>query len=654
MIQPNDDIRAAARATGEHLRDELETLDGEPAGPSASSDITGKLPLPTTTRHAAQRLFFRFIVLAVSLNALLGLGLIAFDVADSLGGTRERLREVGEILGGMCTGLMERHPNRAPEQVVAEVAAVSNTPMALVGSRGEILYATDGRIRQHFFKLFGPRPSAGTRFEISDHLGGLSGAWLLSPFVHDLSLLVIVGHSPRDEGLLQYMTISAGVLGLGLAISFWIMLGATRWVLHRPLQRLVDQLTGALARDIERRRSAERRAVDARIEAERHLTFRDNLINASSSVGIVATDAAGTVQIYNRAAERILGYPSDEIVGKTTIETLRRLAQRQPSQEVPLRSLMEPLEGEEFLVDQAGEQHLVAMSRSEIADGEGTRMGELLAFIDVTKPRQLEAELHLNELQLLQSAKMASLGEMATGVAHELNQPLNNIGLMASRMLKRVNALPDADAAFCRERLGRIRDQVERAGRIIDQLRGFGRRSERPLERVDVRLPLGHVEEMLASELEQDGIALRIALPPALPLVKAEPSQLEQVLVNLLLNARDAFRIAGLTPPVGRYIRVEAERRTLEGGRPALALLVRDNGPGMSDEVRSRVFQPFFTTKDPGQGTGLGLSISYGLIRSFGGTLSVESRFGHGAEFAIVLPLADERDEATDDHPADR
>jgi PAS domain S-box-containing protein len=608
--------------------------------------------LPETSRGAAAGLFFRFIVLAIGLNALLGLGLIVFDIADTLRNTRDQLTELGDVMAGLCSGLLERHPDQTPREVVSEASALTGTAMALLNRNGELVFSTHGDIAEHLPQVLGLRPTIGVHFEINAELGPLSGAWALYEFVDDLRLLAIVPHSPEDEGLLQYMTISAGVLGLGLAISFWIMLAATRWGLHRPLQRLVDNLTGALAKDVQRRREAERQAVAARLEAERHLAFRNNLIDASSSVGIVATDAAGRIQIYNRAAEQILGYQAHEVVGNMTLEALAAMTSRAANQELPLRSMMQPLAGEEFVVDKQGDQHLVALSRSDIVDSDGRLMGELLAFVDVTKPRRLEAELHVNELQLVQSAKLASLGEMATGVAHELNQPLNNIGLLSSRVLKRLDSLPHDDARFCRERLEGIRGQVDRASKIIDQLRSFGRRSERQLENIDIREPIDHVHRMLCQQFEEQGIELRIELPAELPQVRADPAQLEQVIVNLLTNARDALASSSSPSRSGEpTVTIRAQPAELDDN-PALAIVIADNGPGMSDEVKSRVFQPFFTTKDPGKGTGLGLSISYGLVRGFGGTLDVESLPGQGAEFSILLPLAPDHDDRTPQNPA--
>ncbi|MBK8481553.1 MAG: PAS domain S-box protein [Proteobacteria bacterium] len=602
-----------------------------------------------STQHGTRRIFRRFAALALGLNALLGLGLMAFDVADSVIATRRFLAQRGELLVAICQRMQAATPDRAPAATVAEAARLSGEAMALLNADGRVVYATDPGIAAALTRLWGAAPRRGTRTAIARELGALSGVWLIAPLAADRWVLVIVGHRPEDEGVLEYMTVSAGVLGLGLAITFWLMLWGADGLLHRPLRRLVGQLTGALARDVERRRRAEDQAVRARLAAERLLAFRNNLIEASDALAIVATDAEGVIRICNRAAERLLGWAAEELVGCMTLGELRAQLGRPPQQEVQLGPLIETSGNEELLVDKHGRQHVAVISRSAILDG-AVAAGELWTFVDVTEAKRLAAELQLNELQLIQSAKMASLGEMATGVAHELNQPLNNIGLLAARMRRRLDTLPDDQRAFWRERLEHVVGQVERAGRIIDQLRSFGRRRERSLQQVSLALPVQHVSEMLRALFEGAGIALEVTLPPALPPVLADASQLEQVLLNLLINAVDACGNSVSPRPGGGRVRVAAHECQGEDGRAAVCLQVRDNGPGMAAAVSERVFQPFFTTKEPGKGTGLGLSISYSLVSGFGGTLTVDSAPGAGACFNITLPRAPGGD---DDGPSE-
>jgi PAS domain S-box-containing protein len=592
-----------------------------------------------STALGAKRIFRRFVVVAVGVNALVGLAVVTFDVADSIWTRNDFLRDIGTLLSRVAVRVRERH-DEPDEQVVRRAAEVTGFPMALIARGGELRFASHGGIARALPEVYRRRrPSVGTTFAVRDALGELSGAWVLSPFSTRHDLLVVVTRRPEDEGLVEYMTIAAGLTGLGLVVSFGIMLIAANWMLRRPLSRLVEQLTSKLAEDVHRRKRAEERAVAARLEAEQHLAFRNNLIDASESVGIVATDADGKIQIWNRSAERLLRYPEAELVGKVELaELLARARAAVPDQKNAWPAI-HPGPGEELLADRDGGVHLLEVRRNDIEDAEGKRRGVLLTFIDITERRRLEAELQLNELKLLQSSKLATLGEMATGVAHELNQPLNNIGLLSSRVQRRLGplALSAEEREFFDDKLGKLQTQVQRAGKIIDHLRTFGRMRERALSPVEVAAAVDGVLVFLGEQLREHGIEVELELPRELPRVVADEAQLEQVLMNLLVNARDALdELPG--DRRDKRIAIRAARCALDGGGGAGVLIsVCDNGPGMSREVVERAFDPFFTTKEVGKGTGLGLSISYGLVRDFGGTLDVQSEPQRGATFAIRL-----------------
>lgn len=508
--------------------------------------------------------------------------------------------------------------------------------MGLVTKAGALSFATDPSLHRARPLVFGDGPmEQGDRFEIRDDLGSASGGWFVRPFTQRHHLLVVVTHVPESEGRMVYFTISAGVLGLGMALSVLVMLATANWMLRRPLDRLVHRLTSALERDVERRRLAEKVAVEARLDAEAHLAFLDNLINASDQVGIVAVDDKGRIQLLNRAAETLFGFSEGEAVGKLTLGELLSRTKRQSVHEVPLRSLMKLQEGEEFISDRRGIERLVAVNYSDIEDMDGKFKGQLMVFIDITERKRLEVELQLNEMQLAQSAKLAGLGEMATGIAHELNQPLNNIGLLASRVSRRLSK-EQGGRDFELEKLHKIQGQVQRASKIIDQLRTFGRPSVQNIAGFPLERPVRSVLDLVEQQFASRGIELIVEIPNGLPDVEADESQLEQVLINLLNNARDA--LSAQAGEDSAWVRVKAEAELLPGdGELRVCLHVSDNGPGMSDAVCRRVFEPFFSTKEVGKGTGLGLSISYGLVRGFGGTLAVRSKRGAGTTFTILL-----------------
>jgi C4-dicarboxylate-specific signal transduction histidine kinase len=248
------------------------------------------------------------------------------------------------------------------------------------------------------------------------------------------------------------------------------------------------------------------------------------------------------------------------------------------------------------------------------------------------------------EAQLIQASKMATLGEMSAGVAHELNQPLNAIRIgsdLLKKMVDRGERLePDLAGKVSRE----ISAQVERAANIINHLREFGRKSESDeLEKVNINKPIRDVFTVLGQQLKLRQIKVNLDLDENLPPVYGVNNRLEQVFINLVMNARDAIE-----EMLEKGYEKEREglltiRTYQEKGR--VVAVVRDNGIGMPERVKEKVFEPFFTTKDLGRGTGLGLSISYGIIKDYEGTIEVESMPGSGTIFKISLPgLATEED----------
>jgi PAS domain S-box-containing protein len=599
--------------------------------------------LDERTAHGARGIFRRFALVAIGLNAVLGIAVVSFDVADSIWSRNDWLRDLGVLITRATLRL--HHGSGEPDaRAVRTSVELTGFPMALFDRQGRVEWASTPEIERVLPQVYRRgRPSPGTRVAIRRALGDLSGAWCLTPYNSRQDLLVVVTRRPEEEGLLEYMTIAAGLTGVGLVVSFAIILIAANWMVRRPLARLVTQLTSALQRDVRRRQEAEERAVAARLEAEEHLAFREYLIDASDAVGIVAVGSQGAIQIFNRAAERTLVVSAAEVEGRLTLEQLQmrfRGAERALSQSYPSRPGVLPAAGpgEELWFDAEDREHMLEVRRNDIRDAEGKVRGQLFTFIDVTERRRLQAELQLKELKLIQTSKLATLGEMATGVAHELNQPLNNIGLLSSRLTRHLGDLAAGEQEFFKDKLHKVQEQVARAGRIIDHLRTFGRVRQRTLSGVPLRVPVDGVMVFLGEQLREHGIELKVEIPEDLPTVFADEAQLEQVLLNLIANARDALDQQPADSP--KQILIRGERCQVEG-EPGVCLSIRDTGPGMPPAVLQRIFEPFFTTKEVGRGTGLGLSISYGLVRDFGGALEVESEPGKGSTFSIRLREAD-------------
>ena len=251
-----------------------------------------------------------------------------------------------------------------------------------------------------------------------------------------------------------------------------------------------------------------------------------------------------------------------------------------------------------------------------------------------------EQELREKQEQLIQAGKLATLGELTTGVAHELNNPLNNIGLFVGNVIDQIE-LQQLDASRMLRDLRQAMQQVRKATEIISHLRTFGRAAPVSREPVDLHEVVERALALMAEQLRlrQISVTQQRAAVPAV--VLGNPIQLEQVLINLLTNARDALMPAA-TKQIGIETAVRADGSGLSGGRslggPTVELVVWDTGGGIPAGLEQRIFDPFFSTKEGGEGTGLGLSITYGIIKEHGGTITVANRPGAGALFRIELP----------------
>jgi C4-dicarboxylate-specific signal transduction histidine kinase len=243
-----------------------------------------------------------------------------------------------------------------------------------------------------------------------------------------------------------------------------------------------------------------------------------------------------------------------------------------------------------------------------------------------------EHELRLKQEQLVQAGKLATLGELTTGIAHELNNPLNNIGLYVGNVIDRIElGLAEKEQDGMLRELEGALEQVRKASEIITHLRTFGRAASVVFEPVPVNDVIERSLSLMREQLRLRQIAVELDLAEGEAVVSGNPIQLEQVFINLLTNARDA-----LVDAPQRVIHITCEIRP-----SVVAVTVADTGPGIRAGLEQRIFDPFFTTKEVGAGTGLGLSITYGIITEHEGTISVESSPGEGARFLIELPLAE-------------
>jgi two-component system NtrC family sensor kinase len=239
---------------------------------------------------------------------------------------------------------------------------------------------------------------------------------------------------------------------------------------------------------------------------------------------------------------------------------------------------------------------------------------------------QMVRRLDQHQRTLVESHKLRAMGTLVAGVAHELNNPMNNILLTASLLQEEYSSLTEAES---QEMLEDLVSQSERTKRIVSNLLDFARESEIRVQPLDIGLILDETTQLVANHIKVKKIRLTMDVESGLPAVHGDRQLLSQVFMNLILNAVDVLPEKGEV-----WISTSTERR--EG---YLAVDISDNGPGIPEHIMNQIFDPFFTTKPHGRGTGLGLSVSRGIVRKLGGYLSVESQLHKGTTFTVFLPL---------------
>jgi two-component system, NtrC family, sensor kinase len=331
--------------------------------------------------------------------------------------------------------------------------------------------------------------------------------------------------------------------------------------------------------------------------------------------GIAVVGPEGAILRANRALAELAELPESELVGRDFCQLL-------PGASEAVAGLIQAAYRRERtapLVVRLEHNHRVL--RLTAAPLAGVAPGSVVILIeDVTEQRMLEA-------QIIQNDKMASIGQLVSGVAHELNNPLASIAGLAELLLER-----PPHPEFPREHLRVIHDQAERAGRIVRNLLTFARKGVAEKTAVDLNDVVTRTSLLIVYELQLHGIELNSELSPDPVVVLGDRYELQQVLLNLVTNAVQA--VAGLEP--GRPRRITLITSHADG---EAILRVRDTGPGVPKRLAPYLFTPFFTTKAPGEGTGLGLSLSYGLVKAHGGALSYDPPAEGGAEFRVTLPL---------------
>jgi PAS domain S-box-containing protein len=379
-----------------------------------------------------------------------------------------------------------------------------------------------------------------------------------------------------------------------------------------------------------------------------------NSVLDSAFDAIVTIDLAGAIVELNTAAERMFGYSREEALGRELAalivpeelrEDHRRALARQPHDR-PSQIIGQRLELEAVRAD--GTRFPIELSVSRIDDAAGIRFTAWIR--DLTERRRTEDALRLSEAQLRQAQKMEAVGRLAGGVAHDFNNVLTAIFGYADLVLDSLDA---GDAR--REDVEEIKRAAHRAAALTRQLLAFSRKQVMQPRQVNLNGIIENLETLLLKLIGQE-IVLQIDAEPSLWIVKADPGQIEQVLMNLASNARDAMPEGGrLTIATANEDLLPDDAASLvgiEAGR-FVRLTVSDTGHGIPEHVRAHIFEPFFTTKEQGKGTGLGLSTVYGIVKQSGGWVYLDEAPGSGTSFRIYLPRveSDQGPETRDPRP---
>lgn len=365
----------------------------------------------------------------------------------------------------------------------------------------------------------------------------------------------------------------------------------------------------------------------ALVESEKR--YRTLFEHANDGIGVVTAADHRLTEANNRFCE-ILGFGAQRVVGRDVREVIRPGRDGQGA----LAELLDGRvsgEGEYVVENAAGAALPVSVSFNTLpADAERQI---ILIIRDLSARRLLEAEREQMQQQLYQTAKLASLGELAAGVAHEINNPLNGV-INFAQLLKDEGA---GRSDFERQMIDGVIDEGERIASIVRGLLTFARHDDNRRALVSLPEAVRTSLALFGRQFDKDGIAVETDLPEDLPRVHADGSRLRQVVVNMVSNAYHSLKEGRHEEGRQRLLRIGA-RRVGRGGRDFVRVEFYDNGVGIRREDLDRVFDPFFTTRRDTGGTGLGLSISFGIVREHGGTIRVESERGEFARFAVELP----------------
>ncbi|MEX2684280.1 MAG: response regulator [Candidatus Sigynarchaeota archaeon] len=382
----------------------------------------------------------------------------------------------------------------------------------------------------------------------------------------------------------------------------------------------------ALLRKLEKKMLQLEREVNERKRAEQQLRDHEELLD-NANEAIIRTDVDGKVIFWNKGSERLFGWKSEEIVGKSGNDVPFKVERAQ------LRSILKTVKGkgewhgEMRHVDRDGKQIVVESSWKAVHDKAGKLESILIIDTDVTEKKRLES-------QFLRAQRLESIGTLTSGIAHDLTNILTPIKLAVENLRL---LYPNQKA---QELLAMIERNALHGADLIKRVLSFARGIEEEHKDLLITDIITELDRLVQDSFPKS-IEIRVKLPKGLWMVSGNPTQLHQVLMNLSVNARDAMPDGGVLTISAENVRVDEDQAKINPDAKAgnyVVVTISDTGVGMSKDVQERLFEPFFTTKEQGKGTGLGLSTSLGIVKGHGGFILVNSEVGKGTSFKVYIP----------------
>ncbi|MBW1853747.1 MAG: PAS domain S-box protein, partial [Deltaproteobacteria bacterium] len=375
--------------------------------------------------------------------------------------------------------------------------------------------------------------------------------------------------------------------------------------------------TYAYIRDITLRKKMEREIREAN-------EFLSKMIESSVNC-VVATDMKGDILIFNKGAEKLLGYKTEEVVGKMSI---RNVYPPGVAKEV-MEKMRSPDYGEVGRLEslpmvhknRKGEAIDGSLSASIIYDNKGNEIATVGIFTDLRPRLKMEERLREAQQQLLQSEKLAAMGRLTSQVAHELNNPI--YGIMNTLELLKTEIPSDSKR---RRILDLSLSETQRLSEMLRSMLSFSKPQEEVRRKIDINRLIEDILLFLEKQLRESNVKIKTKLNQNISHITASPNQIRQVILNIAANAKEAM-------PKGGTLTVETLSKNNQ-----IVIKIRDTGVGIPGEIRDKIFDAFFTTKQKIKGVGLGLSVCYGIIKDHGGDIRVKSKTGEGSTFSIILP----------------